>query len=228
MNNQRFVIQAYVGKQKVNVSSHRLTFNYSSPGTAMLTVKAEPEKNAIVAIDMGWGESVKRTFIGFIERTTREAEGYTRIFCRELAAMLYHPLDVIIRHPTLMQTLSNVTEQTGLQFVVPERAYSQSAIPCFYSVGNGYRIMDEIEQAFSVPDLFWQQQGNGQIYVGSYQDSYWSSKPVSIPASIMQPHNGKKSAKLSCVPHVKPGALVNGRRLQKVEHTKTETVLEWM
>ncbi len=53
--------------------------------------------------------------------------------------------------PTLMRLLSEVTNKTGLQFVVPEKAYSKAlAIPCFYSDGNGYRVIDELAQAFSI------------------------------------------------------------------------------
>lgn len=89
---------------------------------------------------------------------------------------MFKSLDITLRHPTLMQLLSDVTNKAGLQFVVPEAAYSKTSIPCFYSDGNGYRVMDELSQAFGIEDLFWQQQGNGQIYVSTWKDSYWADK----------------------------------------------------
>ncbi len=131
-----------------------------------------------------------------------------------------------MRHPTLMQLLSEVTNKTGLQFVVPEKAYSKSAIPCFYSDGNGYRVMDELGQAFGIDDLFWQQQGNGQIYVGSWQDSHWTNKPTTIPNQLMTNHSGK-SVFIPAVPKIRPGVVVNGIRLTGVEFSGTEVKITW-
>lgn len=228
MNNHRFTIQAYIGAKKVEVTEHRLVFDANTPGRAQLSIKATPEKNSIVAVDVGWGDNLSRIFTGFIERVLPAEKGYANIFCRELAAGLFHPLPVVIRHPTMMQLLSFVTTKTGLQFVVPDRAYSKTAIPCFYSDGNGYRVMDELAQAFSVPEFFWQQQGNGQIYVGSWQDSYWADKPVTLPNAMMTGHTANKSVTVPCIPKLKPGALVNGIRLNTVEFSGTESKLTWM
>ncbi len=228
MNNSRFTIQMYIGAQKVAVSDHRLVFDINTPGRAQLTVKATPEKNSVVAVDLGWGDCVSRVFTGYIERVLPAEKGYSKLFCRELTAVLFHPLPVVIRHPTLMQLLSYVTAKTGLQFVVPERAYSKNPIPCFYSDGNGYRVMDELAQAFNIPDLFWQQQGNGQVYVGSWQDSYWGDKPTTLPNEFMTGHTANKTVTVPCIPKLKPGAIVNGIRLKAVEFSGTESKLTWM
>ncbi|UTM59203.1 hypothetical protein L4174_021080 [Photobacterium sp. CCB-ST2H9] len=227
MNNPRFTVQVYIGRQKTKVSTHRLTFDDTAPGRAQLVIEGSPEVNSIVAVDLGWGENLSRVFLGYVERVQPTQKGWSTVFCRELAAVLYRPLPVIMRHPTLMQLLSHVSEKTGLQFVVPERAYSKTAAPCFYSDGNGYRVMDELATTFSVPDFFWQQQGNGQIFVGSWQDSYWADKPVTIPNELMTGHTANKSATIPCIPKLKPGALVNGTRLKAVEFTGTEVKLTW-
>lgn len=226
--NHHFTIQIYTGSQKAEVTHYRVCFASDMPGRAQITVKGTPDVHTIVAIDLGWGDCVCRVFTGYIERVTPEKPGYSAIFCREMAAILYRPFNVVIRQPTLMQLLSNLTEQTGLQFVVPEKAYSKQVIPCFYSIGNGYRVLDEIGQAFNITDYMWQQQGNGQVYVGSWQDSYWADKPVTIPNELMTNHRANKTVTLPCIPQLKPGAIVNGLQLTEVEHTATESTLTWM
>lgn len=226
-DNSKFQLRGYLGSEKTQFKDHRIAFSENTPGRASVTIKGDAEPNTIVAIDIGWGDAISRVFLGYVERVQPAEKGWSKLFCRELAAVLYQPLNIILRHPTLMQLLSEVTNKTGLQFVVPEKAYSKTAIPCFYSDGNGYRVIDELGQAFSIEDMFWQQQGNGQIYVGSWQDSYWADKPVTIPTEMMTGHTASKSVKLPAIPKLRPGALVNGLRLTAVEFEGTEVKLTW-
>ncbi|WP_102418059.1 hypothetical protein [Vibrio cyclitrophicus] len=226
--NNRFISRVYLGKDKGKMKSHRVVFDKNTPGRCELTVEGNPELNTIIAVDLGWGDDITRVFLGYIERVQPAEKGWSAVFCRELSAILYKPLNIIMRHPTLMQLLSEVTNKTGLQFVVPEKAYSKTAIPCFYSDGNGYRVIDELAQAFSIDDLFWQQQGNGQIYVGSWQDSHWADKPITIPNELMTNHTANKSVKIPAIPRLKPGVVVNGLRLVGVEFEGTEAKLTWM
>lgn len=226
--NNKFLCRAYLGKDKAKVKNHRIVFSENTPGRCDLTIEGNPDANTIVAVDIGWGDAIDRVFLGYIERVQPAEKGWSKVFCRELSAILYKPLNIFMRHPTLMQLLSEVTNKTGLQFVVPEKAYSKSAIPCFYSDGNGYRVMDELGQAFSIDDLFWQQQGNGQIYVGSWKDSFWANKSVPIPNELMTNHTANKSVKIPAIPKLKPGVMVNGIRLVGVEFEGTEAKLTWM
>ncbi|MDK9740287.1 hypothetical protein KI655_23585 [Vibrio sp. D404a] len=224
----KFLCRAYLGKGKAKVKSHRIVFSENTPGRCELAIEGNSEPNTIIAVDLGWGSDISRVFLGYIERVQPAEKGWSKVFCRELSAILYKPLNIIMRHPTLMQLLSEVTNKTGLQFVVPEKAYSKTAIPCFYSDGNGYRVIDELAQAFSIEDLFWQQQGNGQIYVGGWKDSFWADKPVTIPNELMTNHTANKSVKIPAIPKLKPGVVVNGLRLIGVEFEGTEAKLTWM
>ncbi|KAB0292027.1 hypothetical protein F2P58_02535 [Vibrio fortis] len=224
----KFLCRAYLGKDKAKVKSHRIVFSENTPGRCELAIEGSPELNTIIAVDLGWGSDISRVFFGYIERVQPIERGWSKVFCRELAAILYEPINIIMRHPTLMQLLSEVTNKTGLQFVVPEKAYSKTAISCFYSDGNGYRVLDELAQAFSIDDLLWQQQGNGQIYVGSWKDSFWADKSVTIPNELMTNHTANKSVKIPAIPKLKPGVVVNGLRLIGVEFEGTEAKLTWM
>ncbi|MGF1702969.1 hypothetical protein L4D09_22015 [Photobacterium makurazakiensis] len=226
--NSKFLCRVYLGSKKTKVKSHHVVFSQNTPGRCSLVVEGNPAPNTLVAVDIGWGNDIDRIFLGYVERVTPVENGWSSLFCRELAAVLFKSLNVTLRHPTLMQLLSDVTNKTGLQFVVPEKAYGKTAIPCFYSDGNGYRVMDELGQAFSIDDLFWQQQGNGQVYVGSWKDSFWANKPVTIPNDLMTNHTANKSVKIPAIPKLKPGVVVNGLRLAGVEFEGTEAKLTWM
>ncbi|WP_419237913.1 hypothetical protein ACN08P_11140 [Photobacterium leiognathi subsp. mandapamensis] len=225
--NSKFTCRVYLGAKNTKVESHRIMFNENTPGRATLTVEGNPDPNTMVAVDLGWGDNISRVFLGYIEKVQPADNGWSSIFCRELSAILFKPLNVTLRHPTLMQVLEEVTNQTGLQFVVPDKAYSKTAIPCFYSDGNGYRVLDELAQAFSIDDLFWQQQGNGQVFVGEWQDSYWASRPITIPQEMMTKHTASRSAKVPAIPRLKPGVVANGLRLSAVEFEGTEVKMTW-
>lgn len=226
--NQHFVIQCYVGSTLAEVADYSLAFSADSPARATLTLKGSVAVNSLIAVELGWGNSVHRCFTGFVERVAPDVSGYTKVFCRELSAILYRDLNVCLRQPTLHQVLSNVTAKSGIQFVLPDKEYTATAIPCYYSVGNGYYLLDHLGTAFNIPDFIWQQQGNGQVYVGSWSDSRWGTSGVSIPSQLLTPTASPKTFSVPCMPQLKPHAQVNGARLYSVSHSQTESVLTWM
>lgn len=226
--NQKFIVQCYVGNEIRHVSDHHLSFSDESPARAKLVIKGSAEPNQLIAVELGWGNSVHRCFTGFIERVAPNVSGYSTLFCRELAAILYRPLNLALRHPTLHQILSNVTSKSGIQFVMPDKAYVQTQIPCYYSVGNGYYLLDNLGVAFNIPNFYWQQQGNGQVFVGSWDDSRWATTPVAIPSQLLTPTHSPKIFKVPCMPQLKPSIIVNGAKLSAVSHSGTESLLEWI
>ena len=225
--NNKFIVQCYIGNQLRQVSDHHLSFSDESPARAKLVIKGHAEPNQLIAVELGWGDSVHRCFTGFIERVAPETQGYSTIFCRELSAILYRSLNLALRNPTLHQILSGVTLKTGIQFVVPDKGYSQTQIPCYYSIGNGYYLLDNLGSAFNIQNFFWQQQGNGQVFVGSWDDSRWADSPVEIPSQLLNPTSSPKSFKTPCMPQLKPSLIVNGARLSAVSHSGTESLLAW-
>lgn len=227
-NNSKFRVQCFVGSQLREVVEHHLAFSNDSPARAKITIKGTANLRQIVAFELGWGDSIHRPFTGYIERVSPSVDGYSTIFCRELTAVLFNPVNVVLRHPTLNQVLNEVTKKTGVQFIVPAVEYAQTTIPCFYSIGNGYMLLDEIGKAFSIKNYTWQQQGDGKTFVGSWDDSRWAKRPVEIPNQIMKPTGSPKQFIVPCLPQLKPSTLVNGSKLVAVTHQKTESIIEWM
>lgn len=176
---------------------------------------------------MGWGEMIERVFLGYIERSMPAANGLYTVFCRELSSVLANHLDVTLRHPTLRQVCDEISAQTGLEFVLPAKPYADTAIPCFYSDTSGYAMLDNLGRTYKVPDFIWQQQGNGKIYLGSYQDSFWAGKAITIPQGLMTDQQAGKTATIPAVPKIRPNVTANGARIAKVEFKGTNMTITW-
>lgn len=225
--NARFISRAYINDKKVDMTDHWLMLKDNSPGNCQLKVKSAPNKLDIVAVDLGWGEMIDRVFIGYVERVMPAEAGWSLIFCREVAASLAFNLSVMLRHPTLRQVISEISEQTGLEFVLPDKPYADTAIPCFYCDSSGYAMLDNLGRTYKVPDFIWQQQGNGKIYLGSYQDSFWHDKPIIIPNNLMTNHQAGKTVSMPAAPMVRPNVTANNERIKSVEFKGTNMTITW-
>lgn len=225
--NARFISRAYINDKKVDMTDHWIMLKDNSPGNCQLKVKSATNKLDIVAVDLGWGEMIDRVFIGYVERVMPAEAGWSLIFCREVAASLAFNLSVMLRHPTLRQVISEISEQTGLEFVLPEKPYADTAIPCFYCDSSGYAMLDNLGRTYKVPDFIWQQQGNGKIYLGSYQDSFWHDKPIIIPNNLMTNHQAGKTVSMPAAPMVRPNVTANNERIKSVEFKGTNMTITW-
>lgn len=225
--NAKFITRAYLGSQKVAVSDHWLVLQASSPGTCQLTVDKSAERFTPVAFEMGWGEMIERVFYGYIERIMPAANGLYTVFCRELSSALANNLSVTLRHPTLRNVCDEIKAQVGLEFALPDKPYADTAIPCFYGDTSGYAMLDNLGRTYKVPDFIWQQQGNGKIYLGSYQDSFWAGKDITIPQSLMTDQQAGKTATIPAVPKLRPNVTANGARIAKVEFKGTNMTISW-
>jgi len=225
--NARFIAKAYVDGEQIDMKEHWLVLQASTPGTCQITVNKSVKQFSQVAVDLGWGNMLDRVFIGYVERVMPAENGWYTLFCRELAAALSFNFSVMLRHPTLKQVLAELTKQSGVEFVVPNKAYAQTSIPCFYCDSSGYAVLDNIGRAFRINDFIWQQQGNGKVFVGSYADSFWHDKPIQIPNSMMTGHQAGKIATMPAAPMIRPNVLANNERIAKVEFKDTNMTISW-
>lgn len=225
--NARFIARAYVDNQKVDMIDHWVVLQATTPGNCQITINTQVKQHAIVAVDLGWGDMIDRVFIGYVDRVMPAVNGWFTLFCRELSASLAMNYSVMLRHPTLKQVLDELSQLTGLEFVVPDKSYAQTAIPCFYCDSSGYSILDNIGRSFRINDFIWHQQGNGKIYVGSYQDSFWADKAIVIPNNLMTNHQAGRTATIPAAPMIRPNVLANGSRIKTVEFKQTQMTITW-
>ena len=225
--NARFIARAYVNNTKVDMKDHWIVLQASTPGNCQITVNQSVAKLAPVTVDLGWGDMVDRVFNGYVERVMPAVNGWYTLFCREWAASLAYNLSVMLRHPTMHQVLDEITTQTGIEFVIPDKAYANTAIPCFYSDSSGYAMLNNIGRAFRIADFVWYQQGNGKVFVGSYTDSFWFDKPVTIAKELMTDHQAGKTAKMPAAPMIRPNVTANDERITAVEFQGTNMQISW-
>lgn len=201
-----------------------------SPGRASFTVQASAPLKGLVTLDIGYNDStLQRHFIGYVERCTPANSLQQVLFCRELAAILANPLPLNLRHVDLRGVLEEVSKQTGLKFRVPDKPYTRVKAPFFYSLATGYQAMDSLARVFSIDDLVWQQQGNGEVFVGSWADSFFGARaPLQLPIELFEGYQDNQSALVVALPGMRPGATINqGERVTSVTLAGTQMALKW-
>ena len=183
-----------------------------------------------MTLDIGYNEStLQRHFIGYVERCTAANSQQQVLFCRELAAILAKPLPLNLRHVDLRAVLEEINKHTGLKFRVPDSSYTRVKAPFFYSLATGYQAMDSLARVFSIDDLIWQQQGNGEVFVGKWADSFFGARAtLHLPTELFDGYQDNQSAMIAALPGMRPGATINqGERVTSVTLAGTQMALKW-
>ncbi|BAP43941.1 putative prophage PSSB64-01, Orf34 [Pseudomonas sp. StFLB209] len=202
-----------------------------SPGRATFTVQASAAKpGQLVTFDIGYNDAtLQRHFIGYVERSTAANGREQVVYCRELAAVLTQPLPMNLRHVDLRAVLADISSKTGLKFRVPDQDYTRVKAPFFYSLAAGTLAMDSLARVFGIDDLIWQQQGDGEIFVGSWADSFFGARePLQLPVNLFDGYQGNQSAMISALPGLRPGVTINqGERITSVALAGTQMAIKW-
>lgn len=201
-----------------------------SPGRASFTIQAGAPVKGLVTYDVGYNDNpLQRHFIGYVERCTAANAVEQVLFCRELSAVLAAPLPLNLRHVDLRTVLEAVSEKTGLRFRVPDKGYARSKAPFFYSLAAGYQAMDSLARVFAIPDCIWQQQGDGEVFVGSWADSYFGARePLQLPVELFDDYQGNRGARIAALPGLRPGATINqGERITSVTIAGNQMAIRW-
>lgn len=223
-------VVASINGQPFDLVHHDVRLNLCNPGRASLTIKAQAPVRGLVTVDLGYNDKpLQQHFVGYIERCTSASPHEQILFCRELAAILSYPLHLALRHVDLSAVVAEVSRLTGLRFRVPDAAYSKIRTPYFYSLGTGFQAIASLAQVFSIPDFIWHQQGDGEVYVGSWADSFWGRRPaLQLPVELLDNYHFNQSAEVAALPGLRPGALINqGQRITSVTLTGAQMALKW-
>jgi len=199
----------------------RLALN--TPGRACFTVQAAEPLSGSVIYQAGWtGQTLRYVFIGTVEKAATINHRTQQLYCRELTAVLHRPLELALRHVTLPQVLEAIHTQTQLTFVTPEAAYTY-----FYSLTSGYKVMDDLAKVYQIPDFIWQQQAEGTVYVGNWNDSSWAMNTVDIPDSLLMEHVTGCSATIGLMPALRPGVNTHRGRINSIVLQQHKMDIEW-
>lgn len=209
---------------------HDVRLELGTPGRAQFTIKSTDPVSGLVTLDIGYNAApLQRHFIGYVERSTSVNQVEQVLYCRELAAILAKPLPLNLRHADLRTVLAAISDQTGLRFRVPAQAYAAVKAPFFYSLASGFQAMDSLARVFSIPDFIWQQQGDGEVFAGSWQHSFFGERSaLQLPVELFNNYQGNQSAVIAALPGLLPGATINqGERVTSVALVGTEMAIKW-
>ena len=129
----------------------------------------------------------------------------------------------------LRAVLTAISNKTGLTFRVPDQAYAKVKAPFFYNLATGIQAMDSLARVFSIPDPIWQQQGDGEVFVGSWADSFFGARePLQLPIELFDGYQGNESAMVAAMPGIRPGATFNqAQRIVSVSLAANQMGLKW-
>lgn len=218
---------AGAGVELVNADVRLELYN---PGRATFTIQAEAPVKGLVTFDVGYNDKpLQRHFIGYVERCTAANSRQQVLFCRELAAILSRPLPMNLRHVDLRAVLEEISRQTGLRFRVPEQAYAATKAPFFYSLATGVQAMESMARVYGIEDFIWQQQGDGEVFVGSWADSFFGARAaLQLPIELFDGYQGNQSAMVAALPGLRPGATINqGERVTHVALAGNQMAIKW-
>lgn len=219
-----------VDQVPVNLVTDDVRLDLKSPGRAIFTVFSQAPLKGLVTLDIGYNESsLQRHFIGYVERSTPSSGTQQVLYCREMSAVLAQRLPLNLRHVDLRAVLTEISEQTGLSFRHPDQPYARLKTPYFYNLSTGYLALDSMSRVFNIPDYIWHQQGNGEIFVGSWADSFFGQRPaVQLPVELFDGYQGNQSATIAALPGIRPGATFNdGRRITSVSLSDQSMGIKW-
>lgn len=203
-----------IGGKAVELNTDQVRLALSTPGRAAFTVNTTEPLKGLVVFSLGYDpQNLVQYFCGMIENSFQIDKKQQSVFCREYTAVLNHILPLSLRNVSLNQVLAAISQETGLQFVTPGQDYTIKKAPAFISMGNGYHVMDTLARIYRIPRMIWQQQGDGKVYVGSWDHSYWAGKAVELPVEMQASTGVANSAKIPAMPLLRPGVDLGGGRI---------------
>ncbi|MGK0603004.1 hypothetical protein [Yokenella regensburgei] len=198
-------------------------------GRGFITARTETDYTGkMVRLDIGYDGLVLRWFTGYVERSQPADNGTRRLFVRELIGVFDKLWPCSFQHPTLRQVTDWISGQSGLNVAPPAGAdYADKPIPHFTHSGTGYQLFASLGRAFSIPDYLWYQLPDGDVFVGAAAHSLFAGKPVEIPPEFSQETTGANSMTLPIIQSLRPGAEVNGQRLNQVRLNNDDMAITW-
>jgi hypothetical protein len=215
--------------QTVALDDLNIMLELNACGRGFITAQGDTSfLGKMVTLDIGDDRLMLRWFTGFVERSQPADNGWQRLFVREMAGTLARPHPISLQHPTLKQVCQEITDNLGIPFSIPAADYANTPIPHFTHAGTGYQLLSALGTAFGIEDYIWQPLPEGVIYAGSYKDSFWSGKPVDIPKEFAIDHQAGNSLTIPAIQSLRPGAVINGQRINSVRLEGDNMALTWL
>lgn len=220
-----------IGNIQKQLISTNIILELSACGRGFVVVDAQQNEsfiNKTVKIDIGYHNNVQRWFTGYVESEQVAQTGTKKLMVRELIGIYAKKFDCSFQHPTIKIITDYLTANYHLAFDLPNADYINTKIPHFKHSGTGFHLLNAIGHAFNINDFIFYQKQSGVIYLGSHNDSYYFDKNIDIGDNLNK--SALKTASVNSVtlpfiPKIRPGVILNNRRVKQVNLADDELTL---
>jgi hypothetical protein len=221
-----------IGQTEYKLVQETITLDLNTPGRAMLVLQSEKPVQGLVQLSLGYGDPMPIVFVGYVEQCYPMNDQQQRVLARELTAVLNQRVPLALRHCRARDILQAISSQCPLQWVLGDGDWQQAMLPVFHHTGGGYLALDNLGAGFNLPRYVWQQQVDGRVYVGSWDNIPWAGKTLTIPPRQLTKLTTANRATLPIVPQIRPGAQIQIGTTEPVIITQVEIggvnmVLTW-
>ncbi|WBF68242.1 hypothetical protein LN040_03825 [Desulfovibrio subterraneus] len=208
-----------VNGENVPLVDEDVRLELHAPGRGMFRVQSTAALSGFVRLYLGYSnqDADQLFFTGYVEKSVTVDAQTQRLMCRELTALLDAHMPVFLRHPTLADVLAAYAERTGLSFILGQGAYAARDVASFCALGSGHQGMDSIGAVFGIARYVWLQQGDDKVFVGSWDDSRWATRPVTVEERWFSACNADGGKTLPVLPALRPGVLLNGEYVRALQ-----------
>lgn len=215
-----------INGQPVGLMKYEATQELNAVGRATFTIDTEATQGALVNFDIGSGDSVHRFASYFIETVTPVGDGSFIIFCREFMELLWKTESLALRHTTAKEVLSHLELKSKIKLIQHDAIYLDNETPFFYSCKTLFHALQSLGRVFNIPKYCFVQYPSGAIWAGSVDDLRESELNLNIAAALLLPlpFPVPDTYKFSMVAGLRVGAILNGKRINKLSVSNSEMV----
>ncbi|SFC50276.1 hypothetical protein [Pragia fontium] len=224
----RVIKQLMLSGDDVEIADINIALELNACGRGFITAITDKDYTGkMVRLDLGYTGLVLRWFTGFVERSQPAANGSVKLFVREVAGVFDKPWPCSMKHPTLKKMAEWLESESKIKVKLPAAEYVNKPIPNFTHSGTGYQLLSNLGRAFGVDDYIWQPLPDGGLYLGAWHDSLFAKKPIEIPPEFNKGTACGNSVTLPVIQTIRPGVVMNGQRITRVDLNGDELTLTW-
>ena len=218
-------VKIEIGGKPLKLVQHDVALAFSNAGQATFRVISDTEPRGVVLFDAGYAASkMHRFFVGYVTKTAHQSQKHWTVYCKELSNALSIPCTISLRNCNLTDVLAEITKTTDLQFVTTA---GQQQIPRFSSHADGFYAIRNTGRVFKVADFAWYQTRDGKIWLGEWKDCEYANAGNIELDTQRYTKQQPQGATLPAIPALRPGMLLNNRRLEYVRLKDHETTIRW-
>lgn len=219
----------YLSGDETHLVDVKMVLELSQCGRGFITAKTDTDYTGkLVRLDIGYTDLLLRYFTGYVERSQPSQNGFQKLFVRELVGVFDRMWPCSFQHPTLKQITDYLKEHSGLHFVLPDAEYVNTPIPHYTHNGTGHQLLNSLGKVFNIPDYVWYQTPDGDVFVGSWNDSFWKDKEIEIDNQFSSEQRAGNQMTIPMVQSLRPGVKVNDKRLERVALDNDNMTLTWI